>query len=395
MKKNKFIPFSKPQLGNYELKLISQTIKSGWLTEGPKNKLFLSKLKGFLGCKNITLTSNATSALDVALKTLNLSKKDEIITPSLTWASAANMIELNNGKSVFVDVDPDTLNLCFKDLKRKINKNTKAIIPVHFAGRNYEINKLKRIIKGKKIKIIEDCSHAIGTFKGNKHVGLQSDFSVLSFHPNKNITTGEGGALICKKKSDLTLVNKIKYLGLNKNSFEKNSSHNKSKKYKNNEVEFPGRKLIMSDLHASIGIAQLQKLKFFLKKRKSIFKFYYDKLKKFNNIKSLSFPKTNEGHSWHLFVIKFNFKNSRNTIFDVIEYFSKNSIGTGVHYFPLHFHKYYKKKYNVKFLKNTNFLKDKILSLPLHTQLSLKDLHKILNVLKFIDNKIQNSEKIL
>jgi len=390
MNKKKFIYFSRSDLGQNEIKSLTKTINSGWLTEGPQNKIFEKNLKRFLGCQYITLTSNATSALDIAIKILNLKKDDEIITPSLTWASAANMIELNNCKVVFVDIDPDTLNLCYDDLKKKINKNTKAIIPVHFAGRDYQIKKLKKIINNKKIKIIEDCSHAIGTFNKNKHVGLDSDFSVFSFHPNKNITTGEGGALISKKKRDFIYANKIKYLGLNKVTFNNNTK----KKFTNKEVEFPSRKMIMSDLHASIGVAQLKRLNIFLKKRKLISKSYYNGLKNLKNIKPLIFPKSYIGHSWHLFIIKFNFKKSKNTISDVIQYFNKNNIGTGIHYYPLHFHKYYKKKKILGSLKNTNLLKNKILSLPLHTQINKNDIKRVISVLKFVDSKIQNSEKI-
>jgi dTDP-4-amino-4,6-dideoxygalactose transaminase len=380
MKKN--ITFSKPYISNKELFEIKKTLNSGWLTEGSKNKQFENLFKKYLKTNFITTTSNATSALDMSIKLLNAKKRSEIITPSITWASAVNMIELNGYTPIFVDVDPETFNLDMEDVKKKISKNTAAIIPVHFAGQAYDIDKLKRIINGKKIKIIEDCSHAIGTFYKDKHVGTNADFAIFSFHPNKNITTAEGGLIICKNKVDFNNALKFKYHGLS-NKVSKKLNKNIKK-----EVINPGMKYILSDIHASIGIAQFNKLNIILDKRKKIANRYINFLKNLKNISPLIKKNNYKNiHSWHLFIIKFNFKKLKINFNQILEKFSKSQINTGLHYYPVHLHKYYKKKYALKkiSLPNTNNLKDSYVSLPLYPGLSQKDQNYICKVLKSID----------
>ncbi len=291
------------------------------------------------------------------------------------------MIENNGYKPIFVDVCENTFNLDLSDLKKKISKKTVAILTIHFAGQAYDFHKLKKEIIGKNITIIEDCSHAIGTYYRGKHVGNNADFSIFSFHPNKNITTAEGGLIIFKKKADYLKAVKLKYHGLSKNTYEKI----KRNKFKHDEVNFPGNKYILSDIQSSIGIAQLKKLKYFLLKRNLLAKRYIYYLSKINYITHLTIEKSyKHKHSWHLFIIKFDLIKLKKKFVEILRVFKKNNINVGIHYYPLHLHKYYKNKYKLKksFLPNTNKLANTFISLPLHPDLSYKDQNKIVKVLK-------------
>ena len=355
---------------------------SGWITSGPKNAEFEILLKNYIKPKYLTTTSNATSALDIAIKLLNPKKGDEILTPSITWPSAVNMIEMNNCKPIFVDVEPDTFNIDLTDVIKKISKRTIAVIPIHFAGQSYDTDGLKKILFKKKIKIIEDCSHAIGTFYKNKHVGSSVDFAVFSFHPNKNITAAEGGLITFQKKTDYEKALKLKYHGLPNDTYSRTL-----KKKKPNEVIFPGMKYIFSDVHASIGISQFKKLSIILKKRKMIANQYIEYIKKLKNIENLKIKNFDDLHSWHLFIIKFKLKKLKINFKQIKKIFDKEKINIGIHYYPMHLHKFYRSKYKIKKgdLKYTTELNNTFISLPLYPALSNTNQKRIFKVLYKID----------
>ena len=379
------IPFSKPFISLKELAEIKKALLSRMLTSSQQNIKFENLFKKYLKTNNLTTTSNATSALDLAIKIIKPKLGDEIMTPSITWPSAINMIELNGCKPIFIDVDPHTFNLDLNDVKKKISKKTIAIMPVHFAGQAYDVDNLKKILINSKIKIIDDCSHAIGTFYKNAHVGANVDFAIFSFHPNKNITTAEGGLLLCKSKKDHITSLKLKYHGLYDQTYKKDYKIDNARK----EVLMPGMKYILSDIHASIGIVQFKKLKFILKKRKILAHRYNNFIKQLKNIKTLNHKnKFKNVHSWHLFVIKFNLKKLKISYRKIFNKFKKNKIQVGVHYYPVHLHKYYKSKYKVnkKYLPNTSNLNNTYISLPLYPDLSYKDQDEIFKILKGIDN---------
>tara|TARA_Y100000389_G_scaffold114127_1_gene111286 strand:+ start:4651 stop:5805 length:1155 start_codon:yes stop_codon:yes gene_type:complete len=383
--KNKIISFSKPSISTDEFLEIKKALQSKWLTTGPQTIRFEKMLKRLFKAKFLTTVSNATSGLDLALRLINRKKGSEILTTSLTWPSAVNMIENNGYKPIFVDVCENTFNLDLLDLKKKISKKTVAILAIHFGGQAYDFHKIKKEIIGRNITIIDDCSHALGTYYKGKHVGNNADFSIFSFHPNKNITTAEGGAIIFKRKNDYLKGLKLKYHGLSKNTYEKTKT--KKKKYKHDEVNFPGNKFILSDVQSSIGIAQLKKVKHFLFKRKLLAKRYISHLSKIKYITNLKIEKSFKNrHSWHLFVIKFDIVNLKKNFMEIQKVFENNNIKVGIHYYPLHLHKYYKNKYKIKksFLPTTNKLTDTFLSLPLYPDLSFNDQSKIIRVLKKI-----------
>jgi len=205
--KPQFIPFSRPTIDDDMINEVVDSLKSGWLTTGPKVEKFENLFSDYVEHKNVVSLSTGTAALHIAIQLLDLKEGDEVITPSMTWPSAVNMIELCGGVPVFVDCEIDTLNLSLNDVEKKITSKTKAIIPVHFAGQPVDLDSLYEIIKNKNIKVIEDAAHAIGSYYKDEHVGKRADFTIYSFHPNKNLTTGEGGMLTVKDKKLVDFAN--------------------------------------------------------------------------------------------------------------------------------------------------------------------------------------------
>ena len=196
-----FLPLSRPTIDKEMINEVVDSLESGWLTTGPKVEMFEKAFSDYVGHRNVVSVNTGTAALHIAIQLLNLRTGDEVITPSMTWPSAVNMIEICGGVPIFVDCDKETLNISVEDVEKKITAKTKAIIPVHFAGQPVEMDRLFDITKSTGIKIIEDAAHAVGAHVNGEHVGKYSDFAIYSFHPTKNLTTGEGGMLTIKEEA--------------------------------------------------------------------------------------------------------------------------------------------------------------------------------------------------
>lgn len=381
-----FLPFSKPTIDNKMIKEVVDTLKSGWITSGPKVEQFEYSFSKYIKQKNVISLTSATAALHLVLKFLDLQEGDEVITPSMTWTSAVNMIELNGGTPVFVDIDPNTLNISIKDLKNKISKKTRAIIPVHFAGQPVDLDSISEIIKGKKISIIEDAAHALGSYYKGKHVGINSDFTIFSFHPNKNITTGEGGIIACKDSFAAEKIRILKSHGLDRNGQSRFLKRKKIFKY---EVVQPGYKYNMTDIQAALGIHQLNRLEEFITRRTILAENYNKFFQKMKFIQPLSVAKYDFKHAWHLYIIKVDIEKLNISRDEFMRRLVDLNIGSGLHYSPIHLHKYYKAKYFYKHedLPNTEYCGERILSLPLFPKMTNKDQKDVIKAIENIISK--------
>jgi perosamine synthetase len=359
IKLNKNIPFFTPEISSEEIKSLNKTVKDGWISsQGKIIERFEKEFAKFHKIKYALSTSNCTTSLHLSLLSLNIKKDDEIICPNLTFIAPANMIKHTGAKLVLVDVERDNFCICLKDLKKKITKKTKAIMIVHPFGYPVDINKVKKIVQNKNIKIIEDVAESIGAKVNNKLCGTMGDVSCFSFFANKIITTGEGGMILTNKKK---IYEKAKILRDHGMSNKKRYFH-----------KFLGFNYRMTSMQAAIGIVQLKKLKKILERKKLIKNHYvsYLKAKTFE-----IFPKVKNMSSVEWFVtITFKKKKLRNRF---IKYMMKNKIECRPMIFPVSFAKHFRDYYNKKNYINSYNISLNSVHLPSSLNLNLKDIRLI------------------
>jgi dTDP-4-amino-4,6-dideoxygalactose transaminase len=363
---SKFIPFSLPEIDNAEINEVVDTLKSGWLTSGPKMQIFESNFKSFVGGKVESIAVNsATAGLHLALEALGVGYGDEIITTTLTFTATAEVARYLGADVRLVDVNPVTLNINPDEIRRVISSKTKVIIPVHYAGLSCDMDEILSIAEEFDLKVVEDAAHALPTTYKNKMIGsLQSDATVFSFYANKTMTTGEGG-MVVTCNSDLAKRIKIMRLhGIDRDAFDRFQSKKPAWYY---EVIAPGFKYNMTDIAAAIGIQQLKKLPRFLKRREYLAKRYLGSLANLPLI--LPADDIDGGsHSWHLFVIRLqdNVKMNRD---ELVQFLNDKGIGSSVHYVPLHRQPYWRDKYSlsVDMFPEADKAYHSMVSIPLYT----------------------------
>lgn len=372
MRKN-MISYNKPWIGAAEKKEILKTLSSDWLTAGPKVKLFEQALAKYLGCENIKVLNSCTAALELAILACGIGDGDEVITTPFTFCATINSIIHNRAKPVFVDIDKNNFDIDPLKIESRITKKTKAILVMHYGGMPCDMDIIKKIAKKYKLKVIEDAAHAIGAeYKGEK-IGTLSDLTCFSFHATKNMTTGEGGAVSSNSKKAIEFINKVYLHGVDRESWQRHNKHKTgSWGYR---VIYPGFKTNMSDIHASLGLKQLEKLDFFNRKRRGIAR-CYDKYFKEEEYLELQKAPYKIKHAHHIYpiVIKTEFlKVNRNNF---IEKLIKKGVRTSVHFIPVYKHPAYKKfftKKDIARLVNTEYIYNRIISLPIYPRMSLAD----------------------
>lgn len=375
MLKKKLIPVFYPNYDNREAEAVAEVLKSGWIGLGPKTEEFENKFASSIGAKHAIALNSATSALHLALVAANIKKDDEVILPALTFASTAHAVLYVGAKPVFADIELDTLCISPKDIKKKITKKTKAIIPVHYGGYPCYMDEIQRIAKKHNILIIEDASHACGsTYKGEK-IGTISPFTCFSFHAVKNLATGDGGMITVKDKRIAERLRRLRWVGITKDTWKRvekviemglASNRGYGWHYEINEL---GYKYHMNDINAALGLVQLTKLEKGNLIRRRIAKHYKKNLKGVGDIVNplLADGKENSISAQHNYVIRTKSRDKLHL------FLRKNFISTGVHYLPLHFQPLYRKLYPNVSLPNTESVWPKLLTLPLYPKLTRKE----------------------
>jgi len=376
-----FIPFSVPQISNDEINEVIDTLRSGWITTGPKVRPFEVNFQSFIGCDVEAIAVNsATAGLHLALDSLGISYGDEVIVPSLTFTATAEVVRYLGADVKIVDVDPVTLNIDIKSIRDAITSRTKVIMPVHYAGLSCDMNEILSLAKEFKLKVIEDAAHALpATYKGDMIGSLKSDITVFSFYANKTMTTGEGG-MVVTRHSDLAKRIKVMRLhGIDRDAFDRFQSKKPTWYY---EVVAPGFKYNMTDIAAAMGIHQLKKLPRFLDRRKYLAKRYFDSLVDLPLV--LPADDVDGGsHSWHLFVIRVQ-DNSPVNRDELIQILSDQGIGSSVHYVPLHRQPYWRDEYQlmIDMFPITDKAYQAMLSIPLYTAMSDEQQDRVIQVLQ-------------
>tara|TARA_B100001250_G_C19816984_1_gene799085 strand:- start:8784 stop:9929 length:1146 start_codon:yes stop_codon:yes gene_type:complete len=378
-----FIIFGKPVINDDEINEVLDSLKSGWLGTGPKAKLFEENFSKYKGVINSIALNSATAGLHLSCSALNLNPGDEVITTAMTFCATVNTIIHAGAKPVLVDIDPLTWNIDPEQIESKINKNTKAIVPVHFAGRPCKMDQIMDIAENYDLYVIEDCAHAIETeFKGKK-AGTIGDYGVFSFYATKNLAVGEGGMVIGKDKEKMSRIKTLALHGMSKDAWNRFSDDG----YKHYKVIEAGYKYNMPDITAAIGIHQLKKVEKFSIQREKIWNLYNNEFKDL----PIELPATvepNTRHAYHLYNICID-KNKCNVDRDsFLNLMNNNKIGVGVHYESIPTHPFYMKKFgwNPLDFPNSNKFGSQTASIPLSPYLSDNNLDKIISVVKKIVN---------
>lgn len=381
-----FIPFALPQIGDEEIAAVTEALRSGWVTTGPKTKAFEQAFTKFLGTGLESIAVNsATAGLHLALEAMGIGPGDEVIAPTLTFTATTEVVRYLGADAVLVDVDPRTLNIDPAKIRAAITARTKAIMPVHYGGLACEMDEIFAIAREHGLKVIEDAAHALPTtYKGTKIGCLDSDATVFSFYANKTMTTGEGGMVVTRNAEAAKRMKVMRLHGMNRDAFDRFVSKTPAWYY---EVVAPGFKYNLTDIASALGLVQLTRLPQFLVRRQHLASRYAQEL---SDLPLILPADASDGdvHSWHLYVIRLDDRalqrgHNRDA---VIQALSDHGIGTSVHYVPLHRHPYWRDRYQLDpaMFPVADKAYQTMLSIPLYTAMSDDDQTRVIDTLRRI-----------
>jgi dTDP-4-amino-4,6-dideoxygalactose transaminase len=356
-------------------------MRSGWVGTGPKVKKFEEMFKEYKDCRHAIAVSSCTAALHLSLLVSEIRPGDKVITTPLTFASTANSIVHVGARPVFADVNLETMNIDPMDVKKKINKKTRAIIPVHLAGRPCEMDALMELAKKHHLYVIEDAAHAIESSYKGKPVGTIGDIGCFSFYVTKNITTVEGGMVITDRDAWATQIKSLALHGLTQDAWQRFSDEG----FKHYQVVCAGFKYNMTDIQASIGIRQLEKVEVRAQRRKEIWEMYHQSFQDLPLILPSPTP-ADQRHARHLYALLLDLERVRCTRDEFLQALHKENIGAGIHYISLHLHPFYQKTYGYRKgeFPNAEFISDRTFSLPFSAKLTDQDVEDVIKAVKKI-----------
>ena len=371
----KFIPYGHQWIDEKDIAEVVKVLKSDWITTGPKIAEFEDALCRYIGCKYAVAVNSGTSALDIAVQTLNLPVGSEVITTPFSFVGTSNAILYNNSKPVFADIEKETRNINPEEVRKKITKNTKAIIYVDYAGQPCDIKELKEIAVEHELYLIEDACHAIGAEYKAKKVGNFADMTVFSFHPVKHITTGEGGAVVTNNEEFNEKLKILRNHGIDKSALDRFGPE-AGWAY---DLKLLGRNYRITDFQAALGISQLKKLDEFISRRNEIVQMYNEAFAEIPEIETpvvLPYVKP----AWHIYTVLLNDIN-RDEFFSTMR---EKGIGVNVHYIPIYGFSYYKEHFNIdpNDFSVTEEVFSKIVTLPLYSKMTDEEALTVIDIVK-------------
>jgi UDP-4-amino-4-deoxy-L-arabinose-oxoglutarate aminotransferase len=374
-----FLPFSRPSIAEDEIAAVVEVLRSGWITTGPRNAEFEQRFCEYVGSRGAVSLVSATAGMHLVLRALGIGPGDEVITPSMTWVSTINLIVLAGATPVFADVDRDTLMVTPDSIRRVVTERTRAIVPVHFAGAAAEMAPLRRLAAERGLHLVEDAAHAVGTEDQGERIGKRGT-TVFSFHPIKNITSGEGG-MVCSEDEDiLERVRRLRFHGLGRDAYDRQLQGRAPQA----EVLEPGFKYNLPDILAALGLHQLARIESFVQRRTVLAERYRDRLGEIDEIIPLAAPPPSTRHAWHLFVVRLDTDRVAWSRDEFMHELQRRNIGTGLHFRAAHLHRYYRENLPVSAdaLPNTTWNSDRILSLPLFPDMQPEDVDDVVTAIK-------------
>lgn len=340
-----FIPYALPLTGEDEINEVVDTIKSGWLTTGPKTKQFESDFANFVGAKYALAVNSATAGLHLGLEALGVGPGDKVITTVHTFTATAEVIRYLGADPVFVDIEGDSFNIDCDAIEKALinNSGVKVILPVHYAGQAANMTRIMSLAKKYDVKVMEDAAHALPTTHSGQMIGTIADITVYSFYANKTITTGEGGMIVTNNESYVKRISCMRLHGISKDVFDRFTSTKPSWHY---QVVAPGFKYNMTDIAASMGIHQLKKAYTLQNRRQGIAEKYNSAFSDLP-VKTPFISNPTDTHSWHLYVLQLDIEELAIDRDEFIRMMAEKGVGTSVHYIPLHMHPYWQENYNL------------------------------------------------
>jgi dTDP-4-amino-4,6-dideoxygalactose transaminase len=376
---SEFIPFHKPAIGEEEIRSVVETLRSGWLTTGPKVKLFEAEFAAYTGSSHAVAVNSATAALHLALEAVGIKSGDEVIVPTMTFTATAEVVLYLGARPVLVDCRTDDLNIDVDRIEAAITNNTKAIIPVHIAGRPCAMDQILAIAQSHGLRVIEDAAHALPASHCGRKVGAIGDITCFSFYATKTITTGEGGMATTNNPEWAGRMRMMSLHGISHDAWDRYTEQG-SWYY---EVLRPGYKYNMTDIAAALGVEQLKRCDDFYQARLRIAERYDEA---FADLPEIETPPASSDlqHAWHLYIIQLNLDRLRIDRRDFIQALNSRKIGTSVHFIPLHLHPFYKQTYGYRAsdFPQASAAFERIVSLPIYPMMTEQDVSCVIGAVR-------------
>ncbi|MBI5576871.1 MAG: aminotransferase class I/II-fold pyridoxal phosphate-dependent enzyme [Deltaproteobacteria bacterium] len=335
-----FLPLSRPWLDDDEIDAVAASIRSGWITSGPRVAELEAQFRDLSGAAHAVAVSSATAGMHIVLAALGIGDGDEVVTPSMTFASTVNQIALRGARPVFADSDYGSLQVSPDGMERAITRRTKAVVPVHFAGAPADLDPIRAAAGRAGIPVIEDAAHAVGTRYKGKHAGGYGDIAIFSFHPIKNITTGEGGMVTCNDGALAGKLRLLRFHGIERDAWKRYGKGGTP----HYDIREPGYKYNLPDLQAAMGVVQMQKLDLMNRRRAALAARYLDGLAGVRGIDLPESPGYPHEHAWHLFIVKVTSMDRDAFLARLADY----NVGTGLHFPPCHLLSYVRERFGTK-----------------------------------------------
>lgn len=362
-----FLIFGRPQIGEEEIAEVVDTLRSGWIGTGPKVGAFEEAFRQYVGAEHAIAVSSCTAALHLSMIVSGVGPGDEVITTPMTFCATANAIIHTGAKPVFVDIDRETMNIDPDLIKAAITSATKAIIPVHFAGRPCDMEAICAIAEHHGLMVIEDAAHAIESRTPQAKVGSIGDLTCFSFYVTKNVVTAEGGMITTNRADWADRLKMYALHGMNRDAWKRYSDDG----FKHYQVEYPGFKYNMTDIQASLGLHQLRKVEVNLRRRVELWTQYDEALADLP-LRTPSRPAEGEVHALHLYTVLVDEEWGGIDRDALQQKLHQLNIGTGIHYVAVHLQPYYQQTWGYRRgdFPEAEYISDRTLSLPLGVNMS-------------------------
>jgi dTDP-4-amino-4,6-dideoxygalactose transaminase len=381
-----FLPYHRALIDEEEVSAVLEVLRSGWLTTGPRVREFETKFARYVGSRNAVAFSSCTAALHLALAAIDLQEGDEVILPTMTFASTGEVVLYFKARPVLVDCKKGTFHVDPEQFVSAITNRTRAIIPVHYAGYPCDMEEILGIARQHGVKVIEDAAHALPSRYKNRIIGTLGDITCFSFYATKTLTTGEGGMATTESAELAERMRMLSLHGINKDAWKRYTAEG-TWRY---DILETGYKYNLTDLQASLGIAQLRKCDGMWARRATLAERYNDALGCVEAFEIPLLPKDGQ-HAWHLYVVKVNSSALRIDRNRVIEELRSRGIGTSVHFIPLHLHTLYQRQlgYETGQFPNAEECFERAISLPIYPAMSDDDSNRVIEALHEISRRYQ------
>src|SRR4030043_735101 len=377
-----FLPFTRPSITEAEIREVSETLRSGWITPGPRVAAFEKEFSAYVSARFGVAGTSGTAGFHILLQALGIGPGDEVITPSLTWPSPVNMVVFVGARPVFADIDRQTFQLDPASVEQVLTPQTKAIVPVHFAGQPCDLDAFRTLCEKHELILIEDAAHAIGTEYRGRRIGSRKNPAVFSFHAIKNLTTGEGGLITVSDEKLRDRLVSLRFHGVDQDAW-KRYAREAATGY---DLFEPGWKYNLTDLQAAVGLAQLRRIEEMNARRVKLAELY-DRL--FDETPEIILPARvpyPSRHAWHLYTIIIETEKTGLTRDEFREEMRKRNIGTGLHFLAVHELSFYRERYHPapELLRNSEYVAARIVSLPLFPDMQEEDVVEVVEEIRDI-----------